>query len=172
MADARDKFVCKTKSTSFLAFLTTYDNSTIKIGRVAKSQRTSTYVYPQAPGALPLSPVYNFTAFSFPHSLSLRFRQVNFLTQVSFLHLYRNYTWPWPIFMISRIQLHVFHLKWKKCNYIHCSFRTKLRLRTNFRIVLSTYLHNLLGRFQASCSPEAVVPKDFAAPRVYHRCAQ
>ena len=111
--------------------------------------------------------------FSFTHSPSLRFWHVNFLTQVSFLHLYRNYyTWPWPIFMISRIQLHVFHLKWKKCNYIHCSFRTKLRLRTNFRIVLSTYLHNLLGRFQASCSPEAVVPKDFTAPRVYHRCAQ
>ena len=66
MADARDKFVCKTKSTSFLAFLTTYDNSTIKIGRVAKLQRTSTYVYPQAPGALPLSSVYPFTAcFSF-----------------------------------------------------------------------------------------------------------
>ena len=65
--------------------------------------------------------------------------------------------------MISRMQLHVFHLKWKKCNYIHCSLGTKLRLWTNFCIALSTYLLHLLGRFQASCSPEAVVPKYFTA---------
>ena len=62
------------------------------------------------------------------------------------------------------MQLHVFHLKWKKCNYIHCSLGMKLRLCTNFRIALSTYLRNLLARFQSSCSPEAVVQNDFTAP--------
>ena len=105
-----------------------------------------------------------YCVFSLQHSPSLRLRHVNFLTQVSFLPLRRNYIWSWAIFMISWMQLHVFHLKWKKCNYIHCSLGMKLRLWMNFRIALSTCLLHLLGRFQASCFPDAVVPKYFTAP--------